>query len=62
MEMTTLGRTGLEVSRLGVGLVEIGVELGWADEAQAAGASGPSWLFTGTAVPGLPIRCEAKWK
>ena len=36
MEMTTLGRTGLEVSRLGVGLVEIGVELGWPDEAQAA--------------------------
>ena len=34
--MTTLGRTGLKVSRLGVGLVEIGVELGWADEAQAA--------------------------
>ena len=27
MEMVTLGKTGLRVSRLGVGLVEIGVQL-----------------------------------
>ena len=31
MEMTTLGNTGLKISRLGVGLAEIGVELSLSD-------------------------------
>jgi len=36
METKILGRTGLEVSRLGVGLAEIGFQLTFGDEAQAA--------------------------
>jgi aryl-alcohol dehydrogenase-like predicted oxidoreductase len=36
MEKRTLGKTGLEVSRLGVGLSELGYQLTLADEAQAA--------------------------
>jgi aryl-alcohol dehydrogenase-like predicted oxidoreductase len=36
MEQRTLGKTGLQVSRLGVGLSEIGYGLNLADEAQAA--------------------------
>ena len=35
MEMTTLGKTGMEVSRLGAGLVEIGKQLTLNDVAQA---------------------------
>jgi aryl-alcohol dehydrogenase-like predicted oxidoreductase len=36
MEKRVLGKTGLEVSRLGAGLAEIGMQLTLADEAQAA--------------------------
>ncbi|UCC64569.1 MAG: aldo/keto reductase [Anaerolineae bacterium] len=36
MERRTLGRTGLQVGRLGVGLAEIGFQLTLADQAQAA--------------------------
>ena len=36
MEMRTLGRTGLQVSRLGLGAAEIGLRLTLADTAQAA--------------------------
>ena len=36
MEKRILGKTGLEVSRLGVGLAEIGFQLTLAQEAQAA--------------------------
>jgi len=36
MERRTLGRTGLQVSRLGVGLAEIGFQLTLADQAQAS--------------------------
>ena len=36
MERRILGRTGLEVSRLGVGLAEIGFELTLDDVSQAA--------------------------
>jgi aryl-alcohol dehydrogenase-like predicted oxidoreductase len=36
MQTSTLGRTDLEVSRLGAGLAEIGLQLTLADEAQAA--------------------------
>jgi aryl-alcohol dehydrogenase-like predicted oxidoreductase len=37
METRAFGKTGLQVSRLGVGLSEIGFRLTFADEAQAAG-------------------------
>ena len=36
MEIRTLGKTGLQVSRLGAGLAEIGFGLTFAEEAQAA--------------------------
>jgi len=36
MKTRTLGKTGLQVSRLGIGLAEIGFGLTFAEEAQAA--------------------------